>query len=69
VNFSKKKSTEITQEAYRTLNITVSRLLPALTTILFEMFKDCYEKYECLSSRGWGTFLSSAVITLLLSYS
>jgi len=30
MNFLKKKSTEITQEACRTLNITVSRLLPAL---------------------------------------
>lgn len=54
VDFLKKKSTEITQEACRTLNITVNRLLPALTTILFETFKETLWKIWILAFKRVG---------------
>jgi hypothetical protein len=39
-DFLKKESTTITQEVWRTFNIKVNRLLPALTNKLFEMFQE-----------------------------
>ena len=50
-DFVKKECTEIIQEAWKTLYILVSRLLPVLTNKLSENCKKQCEKCECLFSR------------------
>ena len=69
-DFLKKHSTAINPEAWKTLNTTPNRLLPSLTNKLLQLKlqKDC-GKGECLSSKMWGTFLASVVITHCLSHS
>jgi hypothetical protein len=54
------------QVAQITLDITMNGLLEALTK---KLLKKLQEKAKCLSSRRWGTFSVSAVITHYLAHS
>ena len=64
-DFLSKESTATIQGAWRTPNMTTSRLLMALTTHCLKICKKQCGKGECWSSRWRWTFSTSAIITYL----
>jgi hypothetical protein len=61
--FLSKDYTAIRQEAWRTLNITLNRLLPALTKHLVENLRKNAIKELILVIKKWGIFQACAVLT------
>jgi hypothetical protein len=63
-DFLKKESTAITQEACKTLNLTLKSLLLALTKTFLKICKKHSGKGERLCSRGGGHFSISCNFTV-----